>query len=207
MAGSTRVRQTPDVGRRNLFITSSGRVSRPGGMCACPAGNGKGTCALCDVQGYERPAAAGLLRIEPEHEMTARAPLLARLSVRFGCVSAPALAADYLTDVASEVYQANGTAKAIATRASTCISQKLKPGRPTRNRSSAPTSTGVSWSLEAASATLTASCNGRYVVHSPLKPVTAVSASFKRTWSGSISSGGRSASGRVPAGRKRKPCL
>jgi len=48
------------------FVTSSSRrlveFSRPGGMCACPAGNGKGTCALCDVQGYERPALAGQLR-------------------------------------------------------------------------------------------------------------------------------------------------
>lgn len=44
------------------------------------------------------------------------------------CCSAPALAADYLTSVTSDVYQTNGTPKEIATRASTCISQHLAPG-------------------------------------------------------------------------------
>ncbi|MEA3061222.1 MAG: hypothetical protein QOJ94_1003 [Sphingomonadales bacterium] len=43
-------------------------------------------------------------------------------------LSAPAGAAEYLTSVTSEVYQATGTPKEIATRASTCISQHLSPG-------------------------------------------------------------------------------
>lgn len=40
----------------------------------------------------------------------------------------PALGADYLTEVKSEVYQTPGTAKEIAARASTCVSQTLAPG-------------------------------------------------------------------------------
>lgn len=43
-------------------------------------------------------------------------------------LSASAGAAEYLTSVASEVYQIPGTPKTIATRAKTCISQNLKPG-------------------------------------------------------------------------------
>ena len=42
--------------------------------------------------------------------------------------AAPAMAAEYLTSVTSEVYQASGTSREIATRASTCISQHLAPG-------------------------------------------------------------------------------
>lgn len=46
--------------RRNLKMESAGRVSRPGGMCACTAGStGKGTCACGTPSGYERPASAG----------------------------------------------------------------------------------------------------------------------------------------------------
>lgn len=43
-------------------------------------------------------------------------------------IGGPALAADYLTSVTSEVYQTTGTVREIATRASTCISQHLAPG-------------------------------------------------------------------------------
>jgi hypothetical protein len=43
-------------------------------------------------------------------------------------LGAPAAAAEYLTSVTSEVYQTTGTAREIATRASTCISQHLSPG-------------------------------------------------------------------------------
>lgn len=43
-------------------------------------------------------------------------------------VSTPAIAAEYLTSVTSEVYQTTGTPKEIATRASTCISEHLSPG-------------------------------------------------------------------------------
>ncbi|MDF7774040.1 hypothetical protein P1X14_02175 [Sphingomonas sp. AOB5] len=43
-------------------------------------------------------------------------------------LSSPAWAAEYLTSVASEVYQTTGTPREIATRASTCISQHLSPG-------------------------------------------------------------------------------
>jgi hypothetical protein len=60
--------------------------------------------------------------------MAAKALYLARLPVLFGCIASPALAADYLTEVTSEVYQASGTPKEIAARASTCISQNLRPG-------------------------------------------------------------------------------
>jgi hypothetical protein len=44
------------------------------------------------------------------------------------CTAAPAFAADYLTEVTSEVYQTTGTPREIATRANTCISQHLAPG-------------------------------------------------------------------------------
>lgn len=43
-------------------------------------------------------------------------------------VCTPALAAEYLTSVTSEVYQTNGTPREIATRANICISQHLAPG-------------------------------------------------------------------------------
>lgn len=39
-----------------------------------------------------------------------------------------AFAADYLTEVTSEVYQTSGTPQEIAQRATTCISQNLRPG-------------------------------------------------------------------------------
>lgn len=42
--------------------------------------------------------------------------------------NAPAAAAEYLTEVISDVYQTTGTPREIATRASTCISQHLAPG-------------------------------------------------------------------------------
>lgn len=48
------------MGRRNPLMESAGRVSRPGGMCACPAREGKGTCACGTPTGYEHPASAGL---------------------------------------------------------------------------------------------------------------------------------------------------
>jgi hypothetical protein len=43
-------------------------------------------------------------------------------------VPTAALATEYLTQVTSEVYQAAGTPREIATRASTCMSQHLSPG-------------------------------------------------------------------------------
>lgn len=43
-------------------------------------------------------------------------------------LGSPASATEYLTSVTSEVYQAAGTAREIATRANTCISQHLAPG-------------------------------------------------------------------------------
>ncbi len=52
----------------------------------------------------------------------------ASIATLLACTAAPAFAADYLTEVTSEVYQTTGTAREIATRASTCISQNLKPG-------------------------------------------------------------------------------
>lgn len=42
--------------------------------------------------------------------------------------AAPTFAADYLTDVTSEVYQAAGTPRELATKANVCISQHLAPG-------------------------------------------------------------------------------
>ncbi len=50
------------------------------------------------------------------------------LVVSFGLASTPALAGEYLTEVASEVYQTAGSPKDIAERASTCMSQNLKSG-------------------------------------------------------------------------------
>ena len=43
-------------------------------------------------------------------------------------LTSPAAAADYLTEVNSQVYQTPGTPKEIATRAQTCIAQNLRPG-------------------------------------------------------------------------------
>lgn len=43
-------------------------------------------------------------------------------------VPVAAIAAEYLTTVASDVYQTAGTAREIAVRANTCISQRLAPG-------------------------------------------------------------------------------
>ena len=43
-------------------------------------------------------------------------------------IASPAHAAEYLTTVTSEVYQAQGTAREIAQRAQTCIAQHLAPG-------------------------------------------------------------------------------
>jgi hypothetical protein len=43
-------------------------------------------------------------------------------------VASPAVAADYLTEVNSQVYQTPGTPKEIATRAQTCIAQNLRSG-------------------------------------------------------------------------------
>lgn len=50
------------------------------------------------------------------------------IATLLACTAAPAFAADYLTEVTSEVYQTTGTPREIATRASTCVSQNLKPG-------------------------------------------------------------------------------
>ena len=43
-------------------------------------------------------------------------------------LSSPAVAAEYLTEVTSQVYQAPGTPREIATRAQTCIAQNLRAG-------------------------------------------------------------------------------
>lgn len=43
-------------------------------------------------------------------------------------LASPAAAADYLTEVSSQVYQTQGTPKEIATRAQTCIAQNLRSG-------------------------------------------------------------------------------
>lgn len=43
-------------------------------------------------------------------------------------LASPAAAAEYLTEVTSQVYQTPGTPREIATRASTCIAQNLRPG-------------------------------------------------------------------------------
>ena len=43
-------------------------------------------------------------------------------------LASPAAAADYLTEVTSQVYQTPGTPKEIATRASTCIARNLRSG-------------------------------------------------------------------------------
>lgn len=43
-------------------------------------------------------------------------------------LASPAAAAEYLTEVTSQVYQTPGTPKEIATRAQTCIAQNLRSG-------------------------------------------------------------------------------
>lgn len=45
-----------------------------------------------------------------------------------GAMASPAPAAEYLTEVTSQVYQTAGTPKELATRAFTCIAQNLRPG-------------------------------------------------------------------------------
>jgi hypothetical protein len=47
--------------------------------------------------------------------------------IALGLLASPAAAAEYLTEVTSQVYQAPGTPKEIATRAQTCIAQNLRP--------------------------------------------------------------------------------
>ena len=54
--------------------------------------------------------------------------LITTLAVAASSVATAAHAAEYLTEVTSEVYQTSGTAKEIAQRAMICISQNLKPG-------------------------------------------------------------------------------
>ena len=49
-------------------------------------------------------------------------------AILLAALASPASAADYLTEVTSQVYQAQGTPKEIATRASICIAQTLRPG-------------------------------------------------------------------------------
>lgn len=48
--------------------------------------------------------------------------------IAFAAVSSPVAAAEYLTEVTSQVYQTAGTPKEIATRAQTCIAQNLRSG-------------------------------------------------------------------------------
>lgn len=43
-------------------------------------------------------------------------------------LASPAAAHEYLTDLTSQIYQAQGTPKEIATRAQTCMAQSLRPG-------------------------------------------------------------------------------
>jgi hypothetical protein len=45
-----------------------------------------------------------------------------------GALASPAAAADYLTEVSSQVYQTPGTTREIAMRANTCIAQNLRAG-------------------------------------------------------------------------------
>ena len=48
--------------------------------------------------------------------------------IGLAALASPAAAAEYLTEVTSQVYQTPGTPKELATRASTCIAQNLRPG-------------------------------------------------------------------------------
>lgn len=43
-------------------------------------------------------------------------------------LACPAIAAEYMSEIESEVYQTPGTPREIATRATTCLSQLLAPG-------------------------------------------------------------------------------
>jgi hypothetical protein len=60
--------------------------------------------------------------------MSSKPFLVTMLVATVACASTSSWAADYLTEVTSDVYQTTGTPKEIAQRASTCISQNLKPG-------------------------------------------------------------------------------
>ena len=48
--------------------------------------------------------------------------------IALAALASPVAAAEYLTEVTSQVYQSPGTPKELATRASTCIAQNLRPG-------------------------------------------------------------------------------
>jgi hypothetical protein len=50
------------------------------------------------------------------------------LALLLALAPVPALAAEYLTELTSDVFQTSGTPRELAQRASTCISQNLKPG-------------------------------------------------------------------------------
>lgn len=50
------------------------------------------------------------------------------IGVMAAAASSPASAAEYLTELGSEVFRAEGTPREIVTRASTCISQHLSAG-------------------------------------------------------------------------------
>jgi hypothetical protein len=52
----------------------------------------------------------------------------ATVFVALSALATPAAAAEYLTEVTSQVYQTQGTPKEIATRAQTCIAQNLRSG-------------------------------------------------------------------------------
>lgn len=55
-------------------------------------------------------------------------PLSRMIILILAGLSSPATANEYLTSVASQVHQTTGTAREIATRANTCISQRLSAG-------------------------------------------------------------------------------
>lgn len=59
--------------------------------------------------------------------MTAKT-LFRFIAMAAACCTTSANAAEYLTEVTSEVHQTSGTPREIAQRASTCISQSLRPG-------------------------------------------------------------------------------
>lgn len=56
--------------------------------------------------------------------------MVCRVAAMMGlaALASPAAAAEYLTEVTSQVYQTPGTPKELATRAQTCIAQNLRPG-------------------------------------------------------------------------------
>ena len=74
----------------------------------------------------------------------------------------PANAAEYLTEVSSEVYQTEGTPSEIAQRASTCISQNLAPGTTDAQLIISSNIEGGSLSPATPSSTLTGSHSGRF---------------------------------------------